>query len=66
MEILPRQFPSPPTRRLRAPTPLKFQGGGIEFAGGGAYCTTKNDGISERKFRHKSPATINFMALPIL
>ena len=30
---------------------------------GGAYCSTKNDGISERKFRHKSPATINFMAL---
>jgi hypothetical protein len=32
-----------------------FKAGGIEFAGGGrAYCSTKNDGISERKFRHKS------------
>jgi hypothetical protein len=41
-----------------------FKAGGIEFAGGGrAYCSTKNDGISERKFRHKSPANINFMAL---
>ena len=29
-------------------------------------CSTKNDGISERKFRHKSPATINFIALVLL
>ena len=43
--------------------PSSLLRGGIEFAGGGAYCSTKNDGISERKFRHKCSATINFMAL---